>query len=1731
MFNKENFEKRFLKSILKDHVRVTTENIVKLLINGVTGIFKPRLASKLVLITALIGLTACGGGGGGSSSATPTSSPKIIKISEGEKLVISDTISVDNTSSNIVAVESKGDLELSSNIDMESENSVAINVKSGGSVVIGEDAVVTVSGDNSKAILVEGNSSATTIKSIGAEVETSATNLGEITLSGSNSVGIEASGISTEIENTGMIGINGKVSSGMVVKDGAIASNAGTISGTGDETTGIKAIGTETFATNSSTGMITVDGNSGYGMASEDSASIINEGTVAINGMIGYGMYSKSGSEGTNRGTINTTGDNSSGMYSSESGTKIVNDEIINVSGNSSIGMESLDGATSVNNNEINLNGISETGMIGSNGSLISNAGTISGTGELITGVSILNSSFLNEGNIIVTGDGEVTADIASTVVSKGAIGVKSSGTESMATNSDAGTITVDGKISYGMIAEDGASIINEGNIVGNGIGGHLPEFDSEEDDYNGWYKGTIAMYSDDTGSTSENSGSIVVNGVESYGIVANYGSVGVNKGTIETNGNGVDNWGEDDPVADTTGGVGMYTRDGSITNEGTINSNGSWSKGMYAKGNGTATNTETININGDGSIGMYSRESEATVINNGEINVSGNNGSGMRARDGATAINNEEINIIGNYGSGMFVSDGATVVNNGVISVSLDEVVRQEDSENETTSRVFGMNGTSDSTIENNGEIGVTAILEKSDIDLFGIRANEMSDLNNTGDVVVYASNTGMNKWIETYEGEEGTFEYDAWSGVADATGIEAYDTSNVENSGNISVSAEGIDSITESARGINIQNYTSDSDNYVRLNGSNSGIINVSAIGTSNNDPIEYPTNSTYADGIVIDGGVSFTNTETGEIIVTAANSTGTAVAYGVISTGAAEESSSFKNYGKIVVSGDEAHGMMAGYSGSTVENYGTVSFDSDNGYGMEATDGAIAINEGDIIGTGDGEVTADIASTVVSKGAIGVRANGTESMATNSETGTITVDGKISYGMIAEDGASIINEGNIVGNGIGGHLPEFDSEQDDYNGWYKGTTAMYSDDTGSTSENSGSIVVNGVESYGIVANYGSVGVNKGTIETNGNGVDNWGEYDPLADTTGGVGMYTRDGSITNEGTINSNGSWSKGMYAKGNGTATNTETININGDGSIGMYSRESEATVINNGEINVSGNNGRGMRARDGATAINNEEINIIGNYGSGMFVSDGATVINNGTINATLNKSIEQEDPENETTSSIFGMYGTEDSVIENNGDITVIGKDTEDYNRSFGINANVTASVTNTGDIYVSSIQSNVLGEGSANSAGINLDNVGEFLNSGSVTAYAEAVNDSPEAVGLDINNWDYQGISNAINSGSIEVSVLGKYVYSGLEEHYNYVDAEGVSLYGEGINFTTSEGGEIKVSAAGEKSSVEAVGIDADTISTLKNLGEIVVTSTNDGYKTIIGEYDDGNGNLISYENTQGSANATGINMYNVSNFENTGTINSTAENSTEGSDSGESKAVGIYAGSYFSDEESPVSLTGINSGKINVSATGSYGGVQTEDIYGDYTWARGLILDVSGSFINSESGEITVNATDDNQTADAQGVYLNNWNTSGNLSFENRGIITVTGDITHGVTASGSNVTTSNYGEISIYGNSGYGMGAYNGATAINADTGTINLMGSNGVGMYATGSGSTIENRGTIYLSGSQVASSDNYQTDWETTETAIVNGMDNKGNMGMKIENGAKMINKGKIVFGN
>ena len=108
----------------------------------------------------------------------------------------------------------------------------------------------------------------------------------------------------------------------------------------------------------------------------------------------------------------------------------------------------------------------------------------------------------------------------------------------------------------------------------------------------------------------------------------------------------------------------------------------------------------------------------------------------------------------------------------------------------------------------------------------------------------------------------------------------------------------------------------------------------------------------------------------------------------------------------------------------------------------------------------------------------------------------------------------------------------------------------------------------------------------------------------------------------------------------------------------------------------------------------------------------------------------------------------------------------------------------------------------------------------------------------------------------------------------------------------------------------------------------------------------------------------------------------------------------------------------------------------------------------------------------------------------------------------------------------TIINEGTIEVNHNYGVAMYVDSGATAVNE--GTINLNRKNGIGMYATGTGSTIENRGKIYLSGSVDTASKNNQTDWETAPA--INGMDSKGNIGMKIENGATMINKGQIVFG-
>ena len=110
-------------------------------------------------------------------------------------------------------------------------------------------------------------------------------------------------------------------------------------------------------------------------------------------------------------------------------------------------------------------------------------------------------------------------------------------------------------------------------------------------------------------------------------------------------------------------------------------------------------------------------------------------------------------------------------------------------------------------------------------------------------------------------------------------------------------------------------------------------------------------------------------------------------------------------------------------------------------------------------------------------------------------------------------------------------------------------------------------------------------------------------------------------------------------------------------------------------------------------------------------------------------------------------------------------------------------------------------------------------------------------------------------------------------------------------------------------------------------------------------------------------------------------------------------------------------------------------------------------------------------------------------------------------------------------------NQGTININGKDGIGMYATKGGNAINDETGIINLNNSDGIGMYATGIGSTVENRGTIYLSGTLVEAGVEVDKSSSFLGNGLYTGKDSQGNFGMKVKDGAQIINKGKIKFGN
>ena len=526
-----------------------------------------------------------------------------------------------------------------------------------------------------------------------------------------------------------------------------------------------------------------------------DKVRLTNKGNINLSGTGSTGMYTKFGeiindttgkmqlgdnstamygtydSQLTNKGNI-TIGSSSTGMYSEGSTTNtgfIKNDitGIIETTGNDSVAMSYKPDATlaagTVLENAGNIK------MTGDRNTAIYATGTPVYTTKNSGTITLGDSASMKNPNVgIYTDSQNVTMENIGSIISGsntiGMYGYKAQ---------NSGNITV-GNAGIGIYSQSGNVNLTSGSIkVGN-----------DE---------AVAVYTAGTGQTITNSGTTLNIGDNSIGIV----NVGAGNTIVSTNTVPTVNLGNkaiyiynnkastvvNDTNLTSTGNenYGIYSA-GTVTNTGNIDfSSGIGNVGIYSISGGTATNSGVISVgtsdispsNPDDrkySLGMaagYRTTDKGTVINNGTINIKGNDsigmyatGNGSVARNGATGT----INLGADGVVGMYLDEQAKGYNDGVIQTIPTAA-------GEKPKAVVGVVVRKGATLYNTGTIHIES---PDGIAMF--QANG-GIIHNTGTITLGASGAAENGETETgspgtaTSKEAGAVKIDAPKGAAEAT------------------------------------------------------------------------------------------------------------------------------------------------------------------------------------------------------------------------------------------------------------------------------------------------------------------------------------------------------------------------------------------------------------------------------------------------------------------------------------------------------------------------------------------------------------------------------------------------------------------------------------------------------------------------------------------------------------------------------------------------------------------------------------------------------------------------------------------------------------------------------------------------------------------------------------------------------------------------------------------------
>lgn len=597
---------------------------------------------------------------------------------------------------------------------------------------------------------------------------------------------------------------------------------------------------------------------------------------------------------------------------------------------------------------------------------------------------------------------------------------------------------------------------------------------------------------------------------------------------------------------------------------------------------------------------------------------------------------------------------------------------------------------------------------------------------------------------------------------------------------------------------------------------------------------------------------------------------------------------------------------------------------------------------------------------------------------------------------------------------------------------------------------------------------------------------------------------GIVSEESSINNSGTVVINGNGSA-VYA-GGGSLTNSGSITVFGSG-YGIYGK---------GSIDNSGNI---------AIHAENDVAPVYGIYGQ-----NGSVIDNEGQINIASSKAV--------NTSAVFGIYGNS-AEINNNGSIK-IGDGGNLFNAATGIRAD-NKNVNNSGTVRIygagtaiSAENGNIVNNsggsitmvisGAADSYGIYLAGRGSntLTNNATVkvnrsSAYAEG----KKAVALYAENGSIN------NSGALEVGAKDAVINGGIgieTDGGNVTNGGTITVYGNGSAIKAADGSITNNASATVYGNGSVLNGQNGNV-TNNEKGQLNIYT--DGKASAYGIYLAGStGNTITnkasiFINRYGAyAQAASTGNYGI--WTDNAKIVNSGDISLGSSTAGLSGIYGLYAAGSGSIENSGV-INLYGAGTAIYTASGTVNNTATSGIINIYTDGSadsfGIAAGSGNNGLISNSNKISITAQNGNASAKKNtGIAANNIKNSGTVQ-----IGSSIQAIDKAIGLDGKSID--NDGEILLYGNNAAGIFSDD-ENADVTNNGRIELNGNGGIGISVTGGNGTVTNTGAITVTSSGRAYGiKNEAGSVENDAVITLNASSSYGILAKNIENSGEIyINK-------